>query len=122
MLYNIDKDEQTQVPHRREYDVWINRLDPQDLQAIRDELNRIIDNSLAPGNVEVLTSSWIPGSDWTGTPYAPIWDACSQNFTHSAMCFGLILWEVMMGRDQAWVFIKQEDIAGTRYFPNTDWD
>jgi hypothetical protein len=115
MLYLIDKVEVKAIPHEREYGVWIGRLAPQELSGIKKELNRLIDRC------PVQTSSWMPGSDWRGTVFQPIWEtACQLNIDTAAMCFGLILWDVMMNRADAWSFgryrLNEVPIKGLTYF------
>ena len=101
------------IPHRHEYEVWRSRLSREEFQAISNELNRRV------GGNEVHTSSWIPGRDWTGTVYQPIYDACQDQET-AAKFFGLILWEVMMKCGEAWYFGRYEKdgipIEGLTYF------
>lgn len=113
MLYSIDGHLMKSIPHRDEYLIWRDRLKKvEKLQPIIDELNSRIDQSN-----NVLTSSWIPGSDWTNTVYQPIYEvACNYNEEHSAFCFGLILWEVFMEREDEWYFHKSENIRGITYF------
>ena len=95
MLYSLDKMEHiTKVPHRREYDLWLSRLSADEIQAIKAKLNSLI----AKG--EVHTSSWMPGNDWTGTVYQPIWEkACKKSVSEAVKCFGLMLWSNAMGSD-----------------------
>jgi len=70
---------------------------------------------------EVHTSSWMPGSNWVGTEFQPIWEkACQKNVVSAAKCFGLILWEVMMEHPEAWSFgrykLNEIPIEGMTYF------
>ena len=114
MLFDIDGNEIDQIPHRYEYEVWRSWLAQEDLQAISDELNQRVSGD------EVHTSSWMPGSDWSGTVYQPIYDACQDQET-AAKFFGLILWDVMMNRKgEAWCFGRYEKdglpIEGLTYF------
>jgi len=116
MLYSLDRMEEVKsIPHEQEFKVWISRLSPRDMKAIKDELNRRISKG------EVHTSSWMPGHDWSGTPFLPIWDkACLRNVDAAAKCFGLILWQVMMERPEAWSFgryaLNNIKIEGMTYF------
>ena len=116
MLVDINKKPIDQIPHSKEYDVWkrqLAQLHPTAFQTIFDELNRRVS-----GN-KVHTSSWIPGRDWSGTVFQPIFDACQDQET-AAKFFGLILWEVMKKRGEAWSFGKYEKdgipIRGMTYF------
>ena len=117
MLFNIDSNKIDWIPYYAEYETWKNRLeqlDPKAFQKIVDELNRRVNGS------EVHTSSWIPGSNWSGTVFQPIYDACLDEES-AAKFFGLILWEVMMKRKgEAWCFGRYEKdgipIEGLTYF------
>ncbi len=116
MLFAPDRDEQiTHLPHEPEFRVWTSRLSLADIRAIKRALNRRADRE------DVLTSSWIPGDNWSGTPFLPIWDkACLRNVDAAAKCFGLILWQVMMERPDAWAFGRYSrgnvPIEGMTYF------
>lgn len=116
MLYSIDDDRQINyIPHEREYLNWRNQLSPNEYQAIVDELNSKINGT------EIQTSSWIPGSDWTGTVYEPIYTkACDGDETESGLFFGLIVWVVMLERPEMWAFGHYEKdgipIKGLTYF------
>jgi len=105
----------TEVPHRADYDRWRSRLSEDDYQAIRSELLSKIEGG------GIHTSSWIPGSEWSGTPFMPIYEkACKGDQAAAAKCFGLILWEVMMDHEDKWSFGRYEKdgvpIEGLSYF------
>jgi hypothetical protein len=105
----------TRIPHRTEYERWQAGLSRSERDAILEELDRRIDDS------EVRTSSWLPGADWSGTVFQPIYDrACNRNPDAAALCFGLMLWEVMQRRPERWAFGRYEledvPIEGLTYF------
>ena len=116
MLYSIDSGSYiTNVPYRREYEVWRGRLSDAEFQAIYSELHSRIDGS------QIETSSWIPGANWEGSIFQPIYDmACQQDEAASAKFFGLILWKVVMEHKQVWAFGRYEkdgvSIEGLTYF------
>jgi hypothetical protein len=116
MLVNIDNMSLIDyIPHAKEYKIWKARLNPQQLAAIEKALIVKIQGS------EIHTSSWIPGNDWTGTVFDPIYSvACLQNEVSAAQCFGLILWEVLMNHHDYWAFGRYEKdgipIRGLTYF------
>ena len=67
MLWDIDKrQEVSRISHADFYDARISRLSPQLLQAIQEEILRRIEGD------EVAVAGWIPGSNWTGTPFQSI--------------------------------------------------
>lgn len=103
------------TPHRREFDRWKSRLSNLEYQAIVDDLNSRI------GGTEIQTSSWMPGSDWSGTVFQPIYEkACAFSEPSSALFFGLIVWVVFMERPEWWSFGRYEKdgipISGITYF------
>lgn len=81
----------------RAFSMAIKRLSDADQLAIRSAL----DARIAGRRIE--TSSWIPGADWTGTPYQPIYDdAARQNFDLAARIFGLFVWEAFERHSDDW--------------------
>ena len=117
MLYSIDDQNKPirAIPHRRVYDTYRSRLSQQEYDAIIKHLNNLVDGD------EIHTSSWIPGSDWTGTVFQPIYEkACRKDFEASARFFGLLLWEVMMEHSEDWSFGRYQandiPIEGMTYF------
>ena len=116
MLYAIDScSEITNIPHCREFDRWRSRLSDLEYQNIIDDLNNRIEGT------EIQTSSWMPGSDWYGTVFQPIYEkSCDFSETSSALFFGLIVWVVFMERPEWWAFGRYENngipITGITYF------
>lgn len=116
MLYSIDTGSFIKtIPHRKDYDRWRKSISDEDYQAIYDELRTLISGS------EIKTSSWIPGSDWTGTVYEPIYfNACNEDEVASAKFFGLIVWHVFLEHEYVWSFGRYKlgdiPIAGLTYF------
>ena len=105
----------TTIPHLTAYRAWCSKLSGAELQVIKDELDSRIKGS------EIETSSWMPGSNWTGTVFDPIYvKACSLNEEAAAKMFGLILWEVVMNRPEQWACGRYQkdgiDIRGMTYF------
>jgi hypothetical protein len=105
----------TTIPHLSAYRAWCSKLTGMELQAIKDELNARI------GGSPIHTSSWMPGADWTGTVFEPIYTkACSLNEDAAAKMFGLILWDVVSDREEMWACGRYQkdgvDIEGMTYF------
>ena len=106
-LYSIDDHgrhhEITHIPHQGEFDAWRSRLTPSHLEAIRVELQRKIAGD------EIHTAGWMPGSDWTGTVWEPIYtNACQCDTVAAALCFGLFVWEAAMNHPDTWSFGRYE--------------
>jgi len=116
MLYNIDKKQYMDfIPYEDDFNTWRRRITEDEYNRIFDELNTRIEGD------EIHTSSWIPGSDWSGTVFEPIYEkACRQDIDASAKFFGLILWEVIRRRDDVWSYGRYEKngipIKGLTYF------
>lgn len=116
MLYSIDTGKYvTRVPHKADFDKWMKKLSSDDYQAIVDVLNEKIDES------DINTAGWLPGHDWTGTVYEPIYKACGKDKVQSGMFFGLIVFDLLMNReDKTWGFGRfeknGEQIASMTYF------
>lgn len=100
MLLNIDAEIMTEMPHKKDYEAWRKHLSDEDHRAIIEEIH----NRIAGTSVNV--SSWIPGTDWTDTPFEAIYTACGNNYEASAKFFGLLTWEAFMEHEEAWVFVK----------------
>lgn len=103
--------------HERSFQQWMRNMDPADFQRISDTLNEHINTT---GKGEIITSSWIPGADWTGTPYEPIYFAAGQDWQSARFFYGLIVWRVMMDRPEVWSFGRYPQnpgqIIGLTYF------
>jgi hypothetical protein len=96
---------------------WMRQLPAYRFDQICDALNEYIEHQ---GNGEIVTSSWIPGSDWNRTPYLPIYEAVGEDEDLARLFFGLIVWRVMMDRPETWAFgrypRKEGDVIGLTYF------
>ncbi|MBK8228414.1 MAG: hypothetical protein IPK70_14725 [Flavobacteriales bacterium] len=116
MILNIDTLRPiTDIPYRQDFDRWRGRLSDAQYDAIMVALNERFDGT------DIQTSSWIPGSDWMGTVYEPIYTtACLRDFNESALCFGLFVWVAVQNREDEWGFgrykLKDIPISGLTYF------
>ena len=116
MLYAIDRGHYIDdIPYEADYRRWRSRLSDAEYDSIVTELNERIDGG------EIHTSSWMPGNNWAGTVYDPIYQkACDQSTTESAKCFGLFLWVVLQKHLDVWAFGRYEKngvpIHGLTYF------
>jgi hypothetical protein len=115
----------TAIPHRILFDGWLSRLAPLELRAIDIQLDRLV---RARRGREIETARWLPphlspqgGHDWESSPLMRIWDkACQRNPDQTCWFFGLLLWQHMMNRKEAWHFATSDlndvPMAGTRYY------
>lgn len=114
MLFDLNGREVTHIPHKRDFDTWRSRISDSDYEKAVAAIGDYVEGR------DIFTSGFIPGSDWTGTPYEPLYYACNQSVTHAAFFFGLIVWITMMKHDEEWVFKPSdrdaEDPHGVTYW------
>jgi len=116
MLYSIENGKYiTNVPHEHDFKIWSSRLMPVEITSIQQALNQIFSGS------EIETSSWIPGEDWTGSVWEPIYSkSCRQDVAAAAKCFGLFVWQAVIREKDVWAFGRYEKdgvpIEGLTYF------
>ncbi len=81
----------------------LKQLSPEELDAAKDELNEMIEGD------EIHTAGWMPGNDWTGTPFQPIFKkAAHKDYDLAAKIFGLLVFEVFMSREDKWFTLRAE--------------
>jgi hypothetical protein len=118
MLINIDTGKEIDwVPGRREFDILRRRLSDREFESMVSRINELIDEAGA----EIATAGWLPGSDWRGTPFQPIYDkAAPEDFSRSAMFFGQLVWYTVMNRPDRWgsgrYQVDGRDIGSRTYF------
>jgi len=119
MLFPIRGKQITDIPRRRQeqFNVWRSNLSDSDYEAVIEKINEYVD-AVPPD--EPFVSSFIPGSDWTGTVYQPLYIACGQSVEQSGWFFGLIVWQVMIDHEEEWYFKladkDSDDVLGARYW------
>lgn len=118
-LYYLPDTLVKKVPHERENRAIIDRIPAADLEAIKAELNRRID-AVVDTDEELITSGWIPGHEWAGTVWLPIYETAHKDAARAGMVFGAIVFEVMMEREEDWSLGKYQvdgrDIGSITYF------
>ena len=118
MLIDIDSGKVIQtVPFARDFETLRKRLSDAEFEAMVTRINELIDEAGA----EIATAGWLPGSDWTGTPFEPIYTkAAREDFGRSAMFFGQLVWYAVIGRPERWGSGKYQvdgrDIGSRTYF------
>jgi len=112
-----------QVFYPRDYANWRRRLlnyQPLAFPSIWAEVDGHFSTAAQHPAKPLLTMSWIPGSDWTGTVYDPIYWALNQSEDASAKFLGLIFMDVAIHRPEWWGFGHYENrgvpITGRTYF------
>ncbi|MGN4425712.1 hypothetical protein ACTFQN_18000 [Bacillus cereus group sp. MYBK30-1] len=97
MIISVDTGKiKKKLPYQEEYEKWKVNLSSEDLKRITYVLNQMINED------EIHTSGWMPGSNWMGTVFEPIYHACNRNQTQAALFFGLIVYKVFMDREEIW--------------------
>lgn len=109
----------TRIPYESDYRQFMARMTPQEIGEIEAALNAMIDGT------EIQTAGWMPGKDWSDTPFDPIYrKAAHCNEEVAARCFGLMVWVVFMKRPERWTsgrFEKNGEPIGSRtYFQLRD--
>ena len=116
MLYSIDSGKYVNhMPHKNDFDKWMKNLSSADYVKVIDALNEKIDQC------DINTAGWMPGNNWEGTVYEPLYLACGKDKVKSGMFFGLILFDLLMNRDdKVWGFGRFEkdgrQIGSMTYF------
>lgn len=105
------------VPHCPEFDVLRARLSDAEFEAMVVRVGELIDEA----GGEIATAGWLPGSDWTGTVFEPIYTkAAREDFDRSAMFFGQLVWYTVMRRPERWGSGRYEvdgrEIGSITYF------
>lgn len=115
MIISIDTGKvKTTLPYHNDFKNWRKNLSDDDYCIITDTLNEMID-----GN-EVHTAGWMPGSNWIGTVFEPLYHACRRNKTVAALFYGLIVYKVFMERPDTWACgrfqLSGKEIKSLTYF------
>jgi hypothetical protein len=105
------------MPHRAQFDTLRRRLSDQEFRAIVTRIDELIDEA----GGEIATAGWLPGHDWTGTVFEPIYASAARlDYTLSALFFGQLVWYTVMHRPERWASGKYQkdgvDIGSRTYF------
>lgn len=124
MLIDIDRQRRiNRVPYQRDFDAVRRRVSEGEFEAMVARVNELINEA----GGEIATAGWLPGSDWTGTVFAPIYTkGTNRDFDRAAMFFGQLVWYAVMQRPEAWgsgrYQLDGKEIGSRTYFrlPNAD--
>lgn len=105
------------IRFRSDFDALRKRLTEAEFDQMIARINELIDESGA----EIATAGWLPGSDWTGTPFDPIYTKAARgDFQRSAIFFGQLVWYAVMNRREMWASgrydVDGRDIGSRTYF------
>lgn len=108
----------SRLEHLSKFNLTWHSMTPAQRDAIEAEINRRLDelvNSPDP-NWGSITNTSIEGGkpnpetgepgNWTGTPFAPIYEACGENAEAAGMFFGNAWKKVIIDRPEEWVGIR----------------
>jgi hypothetical protein len=118
MLIDVETDRPIdRIPYRAEFDALRRRLSDVEFDQMVDRINELIDEA----GGEIATAGWLPGSDWTGTPFEPIYTRAARgDFERSAKFFGQLVWYAVMKRPERWASGRYEldgkEISSRTYF------
>jgi len=118
MLIDIFTDKEIRrVPFKEQFELLQRRLTATEFDTMVARINELIDET----GGEIATAGWLPGSDWTGTPFEPIYTkAAARNYDLSAKMFGQMVWYTIMKRPERWASERFEkdgvDIGSRTYF------
>jgi hypothetical protein len=117
MLIDIFTNKEIQhVPYAGRFETLRKRLSQAEFDAIVERINELIDQS----GGKVATAGWLPGKDWTGTPFEPIFTiAARRDYNLSAQFFGQMVWYTIMHREERWAsgrFEKDGVAIGSRTY------
>lgn len=112
MLYSVDsKKYVTTLPHKKDYNKWRQNISDTDYDQVVNAINDQVDAN------DINTAGWMPGNNWDGTVYEPLYHACGQNKIQAGLFFGLIVFKTLMERkDRTWGFGRYDNIKSMTYF------
>lgn len=82
--------------HSNNFYSWMKILSCDEYEKIVKTLNNMIDGD------EIHTSGCMPGSNWVGTVFEPIFKGMRKDEKRAALFWGLIVYKVFMDREDAW--------------------
>ncbi|WP_323594397.1 hypothetical protein [Aliarcobacter butzleri] len=122
MLINIDDFTKiTTVAHEKEFNAWKKKLTIEEFKSIEDYINKEIDDFLENGEKFVNTTI-LASADWKDKPYMLIYEKVTDYYEDlAALFFGLMVWYVIMNREENWGcgkynMVKNRDIQSMTYF------
>lgn len=119
MLIDIDTNKPiTKMPFAKEFAALRGKLTTAEFEGAIARINELVESH---GKGDIATAGWLPGRDWRGTPFWPIY-AKFPDEQHAAKLFGLLVWYVFMERrpSERWGSGRYErngrDIGSRTYF------
>jgi len=105
------------IPYKTQFDTLRQRLSQVEFDGMVARINQLIDEA----GGEIATAGWLPGSDWNGTPFQPIYEkATRRDANRAALFFGQLVWYTVMNRPEQWASGRYEkdgiEIGSRTYF------
>ena len=117
MIIDVMSGKALKMPRAQDFKLLRSRLSSTEFDAIVTHINEMIDDV----GGEMATAGWLPGSDWTGSPFQPIHDkAAAKDRGLSGKFFGLLVWYAVMERAETWetgkYHVNGREIGSRTYF------
>ena len=118
MLIDIDSGRPIEtIPHPDTFALVKKRLSADEFNGVMDGINERIDKD----GGEVVTAGWLPGPDWSDTPFRCLHEkAAERNTDLAAKMFGIMVWFTFMERPERWgsgrYKVNDRDICSRTYF------
>lgn len=111
----------TRFPFKEDFATLRKRLAPAEFDAAVARINELID---AAGG-QIVTAGWLPGSNWSGTVFNPIFTiGARKDYQQAAKLFGLLVWYVITERPERWGSGRYQkdgkDLSSRTYFKLPD--
>ena len=101
-LYNVEGKLIHTIPHKDKYDFIQAQLTQAQEDTIIEEIHRKI------ADVEIFSASFLPGSNWTGTPFQCLYDIC-ENQQEAGYLYGIMCWIAVQKHGDEWVCYKSDE-------------
>lgn len=119
-LYHIGSDQKAEdVPRlfAKDFRQLRAAVTAEEFNAIITRINELIDEAGA----EIATAGWLPGNNWSGTAFHPIYEkAARKNQSLAGKLFGLCVWYAVANRLEDWASGRYQkdgkDIKSRTYF------
>lgn len=110
------------VPFASTFAAVRRRLSEREFDAVLEE----IDERIHAAGDQIATAGWLPGADWSDTPFMAIYVKAARGDAGLAgRMFGLCVWFVIMRRAEPWGSGRYEkdgrDIGSRTYFRLPGW-
>jgi len=117
MIFSPDGRKITKLPHKKEWDMWVKRLNKAEYAAIHSEIMYYVDELVSSDtrSAKMLMAKWITGDDWNGTVFQRIYEVMGGSETLAGYFVGLFVWVVLSERLDFWMVTKEEDVIGKIY-------